>query len=167
MSATEESGSTEAGDGPILSVQDVVVRFGGIVALDGVSFDMPGGIILGLIGPNGEPADDFRLDDRGLLIEDQTVATAIVLALDNIRGRWWADSDHGSRIAELIAGTPSPDVRAALETATREALAPLERDGLIRDVAIHAETEGHRARVTVTVLDVGQGVPVTVEIASP
>jgi branched-chain amino acid transport system ATP-binding protein len=36
-----------------LSVKDVVVRFGGIVALDGVSFDVPQGSICGLIGPNG------------------------------------------------------------------------------------------------------------------
>ncbi|HEV2603914.1 MAG TPA: ABC transporter ATP-binding protein [Microvirga sp.] len=38
---------------PLLSVRDVAVRFGGIVALDGVSFDLPAGQILGLIGPNG------------------------------------------------------------------------------------------------------------------
>ena len=38
---------------PLLSVQDVGIRFGGIVALDGVSFDVPPGAILGLIGPNG------------------------------------------------------------------------------------------------------------------
>lgn len=38
---------------PLLEVRNVAVRFGGIVALAGVSFDLAGGHILGLIGPNG------------------------------------------------------------------------------------------------------------------
>jgi branched-chain amino acid transport system ATP-binding protein len=38
---------------PLLSVQGVSVRFGGIVALDGVSFDVARGDICALIGPNG------------------------------------------------------------------------------------------------------------------
>jgi branched-chain amino acid transport system ATP-binding protein len=38
---------------PLLSVRDISIRFGGIVALDRVSFDVPEGSILGLIGPNG------------------------------------------------------------------------------------------------------------------
>ncbi len=37
----------------ILSVRNISMRFGGIVALDDVSFDMVGGQIVGLIGPNG------------------------------------------------------------------------------------------------------------------
>ena len=37
----------------LLSVREVTLRFGGIVALDGVSFDVPRGTISGLIGPNG------------------------------------------------------------------------------------------------------------------
>jgi branched-chain amino acid transport system ATP-binding protein len=37
----------------ILEVCDISIQFGGIVALDGVSFDMDPGTILGLIGPNG------------------------------------------------------------------------------------------------------------------
>ncbi|MBR0838520.1 ATP-binding cassette domain-containing protein, partial [Bradyrhizobium manausense] len=41
------------GRGALLSVRDVTVAFGGIVALNGVSFDMHQGQILGLIGPNG------------------------------------------------------------------------------------------------------------------
>jgi branched-chain amino acid transport system ATP-binding protein len=41
------------GTSPLLAVRDVSVVFGGIVALNGVSFDMQQGQILGLIGPNG------------------------------------------------------------------------------------------------------------------
>ena len=39
--------------GPLLEVRNVTMRFGGIVALDGVSFDVTEGQIVGLIGPNG------------------------------------------------------------------------------------------------------------------
>ena len=37
----------------MLSVKDVVVRFGGVVALDGPTFEVATGEICGLIGPNG------------------------------------------------------------------------------------------------------------------
>ena len=37
----------------LLDVRAVTVRFGGITALDGVSFAVPAGAIAGLIGPNG------------------------------------------------------------------------------------------------------------------
>ena len=38
---------------PLLAVRDLAVRFGGIVALDGVSFEVEPGAIVGVIGPNG------------------------------------------------------------------------------------------------------------------
>jgi branched-chain amino acid transport system ATP-binding protein len=48
-SAVQNSG----GDAPLLSVHGLCVRFRGITALDGVSFDVKRGQIAGLIGPNG------------------------------------------------------------------------------------------------------------------
>ncbi|WP_308798221.1 branched-chain amino acid ABC transporter ATP-binding protein/permease [Agromyces silvae] len=45
--------STPEGDGPVLEVVDLGKRFGGLKALEGVSFDLRRGEILGLMGPNG------------------------------------------------------------------------------------------------------------------
>jgi branched-chain amino acid transport system ATP-binding protein len=42
-----------ASSAPLLSIKGLSVRFGGIVALDNVSFDVKAGQICGLIGPNG------------------------------------------------------------------------------------------------------------------
>src|ERR1700709_1476165 len=49
------------GNAPLLAVRDVSVVFGGIIALNGVSFDMHKGAILGLIGPNG-PGNTTRFN---------------------------------------------------------------------------------------------------------
>jgi branched-chain amino acid transport system ATP-binding protein len=49
--ATETS--APAAGGGILEVDDVTLRFGGVVALDRVSFSLRKGEIFGLIGPNG------------------------------------------------------------------------------------------------------------------
>jgi branched-chain amino acid transport system ATP-binding protein len=51
--AYTEAGTAELTAQPLLAIRDVKVRFGGIVALDGVSFDLAPGQLLGLIGPNG------------------------------------------------------------------------------------------------------------------
>nr|VFK56355.1 MAG: amino acid/amide ABC transporter ATP-binding protein 1, HAAT family [Candidatus Kentron sp. TUN]VFK62630.1 MAG: amino acid/amide ABC transporter ATP-binding protein 1, HAAT family [Candidatus Kentron sp. TUN] len=53
---TVTSMTTESNPGAspnILEVENLVVEFGGIKALDGFGFELPRGAILGLIGPNG------------------------------------------------------------------------------------------------------------------
>ncbi len=123
------------------------------------------GMTWSLVGPDGQPADDFRFDNHGRFVEDETVATAIALVLDQHLGKWWADPHHGSRVHQLMTGTPSPDMTRELESATREALAPLERDGRIKDITVHVQASENRALVTVTVFDTGQGRPLTMETA--
>ena len=54
--ATDRSPATtpaSAPKGPLLQVQDVKLRFGGVQALSGVSFDVQQGAIVAIIGPNG------------------------------------------------------------------------------------------------------------------
>ena len=54
MANAARQADSSAGDMPIeLSVRNITIRFGGIVALDNVSFDIKQNQILGLIGPNG------------------------------------------------------------------------------------------------------------------
>ena len=48
---TQVSGSD--GAGPLLDVKNLTVRYGGVVAVDNVSFSVEEGQIVGLIGPNG------------------------------------------------------------------------------------------------------------------
>ena len=47
------TGTGEPHERPLLEVADLSVRFGGIVALDGLSFRVHPGEIAGIIGPNG------------------------------------------------------------------------------------------------------------------
>jgi branched-chain amino acid transport system ATP-binding protein len=55
VTATSEHGrrAPNAGDELMLTLSDITVRFGGITALDGLSFDARSGEVLGIIGPNG------------------------------------------------------------------------------------------------------------------
>jgi ABC-type branched-subunit amino acid transport system ATPase component len=61
----------------ILSINDVRLRFGGVAALDGVTFDVEAGQIVGVIGPNGagkttlfDCISGFRTPDSGVITLD-------------------------------------------------------------------------------------------------
>jgi branched-chain amino acid transport system ATP-binding protein len=71
------------GNAPLLAVRDVSVVFGGIIALNGVSFDMHKGAILGLIGPNGAGKTTlfnclsrlYQPSSGDILLEGQSILT--------------------------------------------------------------------------------------------
>jgi branched-chain amino acid transport system ATP-binding protein len=65
----------------LLAVQNVTKRFGGIVAVDGVSLDVEAGEIVGLIGPNGAGKTTlfnlvtgiYRPDSGDLVVDGETL----------------------------------------------------------------------------------------------
>ncbi len=67
---------------PLLAVRDVVIRFGGVVAVAGVSFDVGQHQICGLIGPNGAGKTSlfncisgfYRPSEGEVQLEGQTIS---------------------------------------------------------------------------------------------
>ena len=52
VSASQVSSAASAGE-PVVSIKDVTHRYGKTVALDGISLDIPSGIMVGIVGPDG------------------------------------------------------------------------------------------------------------------
>jgi branched-chain amino acid transport system ATP-binding protein len=52
-SGAEERGSPASAAGPLLEVEGLTVRFGGVTALEGVGFSVAEGEVVALVGPNG------------------------------------------------------------------------------------------------------------------
>ncbi len=120
-----------------------------------------------LIDKDGNPRDDFEVID-GRLVTDQTVATNMVLALENQAGQWWFAPDHGSRFARLRQGeSTEADQAGDLETAAREALAPLERDARIGQVTVSVQVSEGRALIDIEAFDLQTGAPVRLKVTPP
>lgn len=90
----------------LLEIKDLSVTFGGLKALDSVSFDIKRGEILGLIGPNGAgkttcfnamtgvykaSGGDVRLEGTSLLRKKQHVITRMGVARTFQNIRLWGD----------------------------------------------------------------------------
>jgi ABC-type branched-subunit amino acid transport system ATPase component len=56
---TPTSTPTDSGEGPLLRAQQITKRYGGLVAVRSVDFDIPRGSIVSLIGPNGAGKTTF------------------------------------------------------------------------------------------------------------
>ena len=102
----------------LLEVRDVALRFGGIVALDGVSFALEEGQILGLIGPNGAGKTTLfncvsRLytPNRGDILFEGTLA-ARPPAAPHRRDRHRPDLSEPRAVPAPIGARQCPDRRA-------------------------------------------------------
>jgi len=143
---------------PLLSVRDLTVRFGGVLALDGVSFDVGARELVGVIGPNGAgkttlfnvlsrlvtaERGDVRIAGADLLDmrPDQVIAAGVARTFQNV------EIFLRMTVLEhlLLALTPSmpgavwacgfrlPGYVAAESSARERAQRALERFGLAAD----------------------------------
>lgn len=143
---------------PLLSVHDLTVRFGGVLALDGVSFVVEARQLVGVIGPNGAGKTTLfnvlsrlvsvergsvhigRVDLLGLRA-DQVIGTGIARTFQNVEA--WPRMTVLEHL--LLALTPAmpggvwacglrlPAYRRAERAAHERALRMLERFGLADD----------------------------------
>jgi branched-chain amino acid transport system ATP-binding protein len=143
---------------PLLSIQDLTVRFGGVLALDGVSFDVGARQLVGVIGPNGAGKTTlFNVLSRLVSVERGRVRTGAVdllgLRPDQVIGagiaRTFQNVEAFPRMTVLehllLALTPDmpggvwacglrlPAYRRAERAARERALRTLERFGLADD----------------------------------
>jgi ABC-type branched-subunit amino acid transport system ATPase component len=118
----------------ILSVRGVELAFGGVKALNGVTFDVPEGEIVGLIGPNGagkttlfDCISGFRKPDHGVI--EYTEASGSKIELIGLAPH--ERVTHGiGRLFQQARMFPSVSVRDVLRTVQHRRM----KAGLFRSV---------------------------------
>ena len=123
MTDNTGTGQQEVG-AAILEIQDITLRFGGVVAISGVSFDIRKGEIRAIIGPNGagkssmlnvingfyfpqEGEIRFRGKTRGRLRPHQIAQTGIARTFQNIalfHGMTTLDNIMTGRLTKMHVG---------------------------------------------------------------
>lgn len=150
----ETDAGTDADRYAPLEVEGVRKEFGGITAVDGVSFDVEEGTLTGLIGPNG--AGKTTTVECALGLRRPDAGTVRVLGMDPQAG----GAELYRRVGAQLQDAALPDrltVREALDlfasfypaTTDRDAL--LDRWGLAdkRDTAFEALSGGQKQRLFV------------------
>ena len=87
-----------SGSTPVVSIQDVTHRYGKTVALDGISLDIPGGCMVGMIGPDGVGKSTLMALIAGSKRMQQGKLTVL--------GGDIADARHRSAVCPKIAYMP-------------------------------------------------------------
>ena len=100
VSPAPHPSSAGSADGPVVSVRDVTHRYGRVVALDGISLDIPRGVMVGVVGPDGVGKSTLM----GLIAGSRKLQQGKVIVLDGDMG----DARHrraaGPRIAYMPQG---------------------------------------------------------------
>jgi len=74
LSSRRREPSSAAGTGPVLSVRDLTVRFGGLIAVDHASLEVSDGEVVGLIGTNGAGKSTLMNAVGGFVVSSGSVS---------------------------------------------------------------------------------------------
>jgi len=152
--------SDDSGYVPVISVTDLRKRYGGVVALDGVSFDVDEGEIFGILGPNGAGKTTTVECVAGLRKPDS--GSISVLGLDPGRDR---------DALRLVLGMQLQESRLPEKQTVAEALRlyssfypdPADWQGLLADLGLYDKRHarfgklsgGQKQRVSIALALVG------------
>ena len=92
------SSASESVGKPVVSIQDVTHRYGSVVALDGISLDIPSGRMVGIIGPDGVGKSTLM----ALIAGSKKMQQGKVIVLDGDI----ADAQHRGTVCPRIAYMP-------------------------------------------------------------